>query len=216
MSGSVHERWLDYAVDVVASTDHDCTKDGGGCLEGGGESWMRWPGYLGSEFREGVGLLLVGNVHRDFTSNNVPLWVSELLVSTTKHLRADPENHRSQYFSEVQAAYHRGLAGDDDGGEPWKVARPFAYILRQLGMSWPEVAYTNASKSQHDSAPSKLITGCLSRWPLEELATRLDARAVITCSAPARESLANKGLAVHYFPQRYSYAKLDEIATAIL
>lgn len=92
---TVEDHWLEYAVDVVIATDHDCHTHDGGCLEPGGNPSFRWPGYLGERFQPGS-LLLVGNVHRDFGSNDTPPWVSALLVETTRRLQLDPVNHRQQ------------------------------------------------------------------------------------------------------------------------
>lgn len=65
--------WLEYAASVVLGDHHTeaCVAAGGGTLEADGTPELRWPGYLGERFARG-GLLLVGNVHRNFASDGVP------------------------------------------------------------------------------------------------------------------------------------------------
>lgn len=214
----VRAHWLEYAKDVVLSDDHTeaCCRAGGGTLERGGEAWMRWPGYIGAAYEPG-GLLFVGNIHRDFASNGVPQWVPDVLVAATRSLRADPSGYGDTYVNDIQRAYHRGLGGDPDGVRAWTVARPFQRVLADLGEAWTQVAYTNASKSQATPGQNadRLIEGCLKRWPLTDLVGILEPRAVVTCSAAARRALANASTPVHYFPQRFSYARLSEISEAL-
>lgn len=62
--------WIDYARSVVLGDHHTdmCRRAGGGCLEINGTPELPWPGYIGPQYRSG-GLLLVGNVHRNFASD---------------------------------------------------------------------------------------------------------------------------------------------------
>ena len=213
---AIEAEWLVYARSVVLGDHHTgtCVRSGGGCLESGGAPQLRWPGYIGPLYKSG-GLLLVGNVHRNFASGGVPEWVPSLLIRTTQALRRDPTGHSRAYLSDIRRAYERGLTGDELG--TWKVARPFDYLLRGLGMVWEEVVYTNASKSQliPGADLGRLVHGCLDEWPVDELADRVGASVVITCSSIARDRLLDKGFAFEYFPQRFSYARLDEIIDAV-
>lgn len=119
------------------------------------------------------------------------------------------------YLADTRRAYERGLASDEPS--TWNVARPFSYVLDGLGLGWEDVVYTNASKSQllPGAKLVRLVEGCLDEWPLEDLADQLGASAVITCSAIVRTRLRTVGFPVEYFPQRFSYARLDEIIAAI-
>lgn len=207
------EIWLDYAVDVVTATDHDCLDHGGGCLEPGGEPGLRWPGYIGDRYVAGS-LLFVGNVHRDFSSNDTPAWVSDLLVQTTNRLRGRPLEHRQQCLADVRRAYQQGLRGGGERGS-WTVARPFTHILGRLGLDWSQVAYTNASKSQ--AAPradiTSLIDKCGERYPIDNLAARLEVSSIVACSAPVHRYLTSHHVEHRYFLQQgWSYANLDAIA----
>jgi hypothetical protein len=212
----VEQAWLAYAQDVVLGDDHtaSCVRDGGGCLEAPDAAHLRWPGFMGRLYRPG-GLLLVGNVHRNFASDGVPTWVAELLAATTAAFRADPAGHGPGYLADTRRAYLRGLSGAEPGR--WNVSRPFSYLLQRLGLDWDNVCYTNGSKSQAvpGAAIDRLIRGCVQRWPVEDLAARLGASHVITSSAVVRDDLRSKEVPVLHFPQRFSYARLDAIADVI-
>lgn len=61
----------------------------------------------------------------------------------------------------------------------------------------------------------RLVNGCLDEWPVEDLALRIGASVVVTCSAIVRTRLQTTGAPVEYFPQRFGYVRLDEIIAAI-
>lgn len=208
----VDVRWLDYARDVVLADDHTtlCLQGGGGCLEPGGHPELRWPGYLGARYRPG-GLLLVGNVHQRFSSNGVARWVGARLVDATQDLRADPAQFGKEYLDITRECYLEGLRG-------WNVAAPFAEIMRALGTSWDDVAYTNASKTQllpgHNL--NKVVRDCLRRFPISTLASStLEASLVVTCSAQARDALRKAGVPCEYFTQSQQWRKPGEIGDLI-
>jgi len=95
------------------------------------------------------------------------------------------------------------------------VARPFDYILRRLRVGWPDVAYTNASKSQAvpGAEISQLIRACGERFPIDRLASTLDASSIVVCSAPVHALLLAQGVTHEYFKQQgWSYQDLDAIA----
>ena len=75
----------------------------------------------------------------------------------------------------------------------------------------------NASKSQQvpNSKLDKVVAGCLEEWPIAGLARTLEARAVITCSALARDQLAGTDVRFEAFPQRFGYARLNGIVEAL-
>jgi hypothetical protein len=95
----------------------------------------------------------------------------------------------------------------------WNVTRGFSYVRDGLDSAWDEVVFTNASKSQQapGSDLNPVVTGCLEEWPIEDLARKVEARAVVTCSARVRDRLAGTGVRFEHFPQRWSHRRLDEI-----
>lgn len=119
---AIEAQWLAYATSVLLGDHHTdrCVRSGGGCLEDGGAQQLRWPGYIGPLYKTG-GVLLVGNVHRNFASGGVPEWVPSLLIETTQALRRDPIGHAAKYISDIRRAYERGLTSNKLG--TWKVAR---------------------------------------------------------------------------------------------
>jgi hypothetical protein len=178
---------------------------------------LRWPGFIGSRYQPG-GLLLVGNIHRQFISDGVPAWVAELLVDTTRRFRADPVGHADRYLNDTRRGYLQGLTRPNGARTGfWNVTRGFSYVLDGLDTIWDEVVYTNASKSQQvpGSDLDQVVGGCLDEWPIEDLARMVEARAVITCSALVRDRLTTSDVRFEYFPQRWSYRRLDEIISVL-
>lgn len=139
----IEERWLAYAYDVVTADDHTaaCLAAGGGCLEPNGSPELRWPGYLGRSCRPG-GLLLVGNVHRNFSSNGVSPSVSSELVAATRDWRKSP-NDGEDYLQQTRRVYLAGLASSPR----WRVSIPFSYLLARLHLTW-EVVHTPTARSR--------------------------------------------------------------------
>jgi hypothetical protein len=115
---------------------------------------------------------------------------------------------------DIRKAYLQGLRGGGAKGS-WKVSRPFAYILDQLGMHWSQVAYTNVSKSQAVPGAdiARLIGKCGERYPIDALATKLEASSIVACSAPLHAYLISQQVEHRYFVQQgWSYSDLDSIA----
>ena len=203
---------MEYATDVVLADDHTsvCVAAGGGCLDETGTPDLRWPGYLGKSYEAG-GVLFVGNVHRNFDSNGVTVSLSRDLVAATLALRTDPTAQQA-YLTATRASYLSGLAGNPR----WKVSSTFDRTRTALGLDWKQLAYTNAGKTQmvNGSKHTKVIKGCLERFPLPDLVKRLDASLVVTCSAEARKQLEAAGLEPVYFPQLWCSAEQAEVAVA--
>ncbi len=208
---AVEDRWLDYAWDVV-SADEQTAADvahGGGCVNDDDAPHLRWPGYLGARY-ERARVLLAGNVHTRFDSNGVAPHVARDLVAATHRWRRQPRA-RDDYLRTTRAAYLEGLSGSPR----WTVAGPFSTILDELGLDWGEVAYTNGSKSQlTQGTTAPLVKAGLARFPMSRLARDvLDARLVITCSAPVRDHLQRAGVPVAYWRQM-RWSRQDVLAAA--
>lgn len=206
---AVEAAWLDYAHDVVAAAEHvsQCRAAGGGCLEDPDQT-LRWPGYLGPTFERGR-LLLIGNVHRNFASDGVPGASFAAFTSATKRFRDNPRTAEGDaaFLRATRDLYGFGL-------RRWNVGRGFTRILEQLGLTWDDVAYTNAGKCQQlpGGDMGRIRTACVVRFPPSRLAGAIGAQAVITCSRDAETEATEAGLTAEWFPQRYSHARLDEIA----
>ena len=59
---------------------------------------LRWPGYLGAEYRRG-GVVCVANVHRDFASGGFGATAAVKLVDDTRAWRDEEEPREAMYRS---------------------------------------------------------------------------------------------------------------------
>lgn len=123
------------------------------------------------------------------------------LIGATEALRNDPADYRDDYLKAMQDAYLIGFAH-------WNVAIDFDTLLNHLHLDWTQVAYTNAAKSQclpGDAAQGDIVSACLDRFKISDLAKDLQPRCIISRSAPARDRLTRAGLEPEYFHQTRNY-----------
>lgn len=86
-----------------------------------------------------------------------------------------------------------------------------------LGLEWTQFAYTNAGKTQMivDSGHTRVIKGCLRRFPLPDLVKKLEASLVVTCSAEARKQLEGAQVAPVYFAQAKQWRPVGQLEEAV-
>lgn len=206
------QQWLAYARRIVADENHraECAALGGSSddPELNGVD-LRWPGYLGEDYRIG-GLLCVANIHRGFLSGGLAgdRALVDDTVASTRGWR-DRQVDDDDWLFAVRAMYAKGLA---NGG--WDVARHFAFAYESLGERATSIAYSNTARCQHPTAaPKRLLAICLKRFPLTDLVRLLGPRLVLTSSPVAFEHLCGSCPLV-YFHQRYGtllgYSGIDQ------
>lgn len=97
----VETGWLAYARSVVSDREHiaRCAAKGGSPEHDGVDAVdLRWPGYLGAEYRRG-GVVCVANVHRDFASGGFGATAAVKLVDDTRAWRDEEEPREAMYRS---------------------------------------------------------------------------------------------------------------------
>jgi hypothetical protein len=203
------QRWLTYASDVVKNGEHGwaCVAQGGCCLEPGAPQDLHWPGFLGADYQEG-GLLVVGNVHRELSSGNFGVDRAAALAEVTLGWRSDDVSDQ-EYLDVCQELYLEGLSCESG----WNVGGAFQPLLQATGLTWDQVAYTNAAKTQMplERWSGATVRGCAARFPIPVLATStLRADLVLTDSATARDQCLAAGVRVRYFQQRATRSALLE------
>jgi hypothetical protein len=193
------ELWLDYARRLLSDDEHikECNAIGATyprfCIDGDD---LRWPGYLGSNFRPGRGVLAIANIHREFDSGDVGEDARDELVNVTRGFRAGSVSP-DEYLIRSRAVYVKGYAG-------WTIFKHLRGLLESAGLDSTHLAYTNAAKCQLGGVPSgatwdaddkatlktsadrvtpKLQRLCLSRYPLASLVRDLSPAVVIFFSA---------------------------------
>lgn len=193
---TAEERWLDYAWSIVTcpAPHRDECESLGAAVPGPGRvdgNDVRWPGYLGREYREGAGILCVGAVHRearpeDETSDPVIAQTNaELAAAHRRWLRRGRSRRQDQAFIEaVRDAYERALPR----WSRWN--RHFRTLVEDhLGASPTEVAWTNLAKcrvSIHRGATARSAEAALTRLcqrdfaPMSELVEAIRPAIVLT------------------------------------
>lgn len=145
--------WLEYAWRVVACPDDHLARciANGAAVPGEGRvdgNDLRWPGYLGREYRSGRSVLCVGAVHRESSVKNED--ASEIIANINRRLISSArtwlaygrsKNSDAAYLEEVRDAYEKGLPA-------WpRYQRHFRRLVQDhLGLSVPEIAWTNLAK----------------------------------------------------------------------
>lgn len=144
---AIEKAWVAYAHDLLDDSDHlrRCSKAGGSPIgsvldpQNRLDSDLRWPGYLGREYRPG-GVLCVAMVHRDFESNGAGPEVRADIVEGTRGLR-DRTITDTEYLERVRSGYEAGLA-------KWLVGGRLGKTLDALFVPLTSVAYVNAARCQ--------------------------------------------------------------------
>ena len=199
---ATEERWLDYAWSVIncpASHRERCEARGGavpgmGRVDG---NEVRWPGYLGRGYRDGVGVLCVGAVHRegsleDEAGDSVIRRTNAQLVSAHRRWvrcgRSRNEDH--VYLEAVRRAYEDALPHWDR----WK--RHFRSLVEDyLGMDRIDIAWANLAKcrvaihlgNKIRTAEAKLTKLCQQEFsPVSRLIDAIRPAIVLTCVLNAK------------------------------
>lgn len=145
---AIEKAWIAYAHDLLDDRDHlrRCSEEAGGSPIGSDldpqnrlDSDLRWPGYLGREYRAG-GILCVATVHRDFESNGAGPAVRADIVEGTRGLR-DRTITDTEYLERVRRGYEAGLA-------KWVVGGNLGKALDALSVPLTSVAYVTAARCQ--------------------------------------------------------------------
>jgi hypothetical protein len=183
-------RWLKYARDVVGNEDHrvECSKAGGSDplalvkeragteRPAGFASDVRWPGYLGAEYRPG-GVIWVSNIHRNFDSAGLPLEFAQEANDCVRSWRDGTDNDET-FLLRLRKVYLRGLS-------TWTVGTWARTALEDLGVPLGAIAYTNAARCQSVDTGTGLQELCLSKWSLRDLVTILGPSLVLLTSETA-------------------------------
>jgi hypothetical protein len=177
--------WLFYARRLLADKGHIAKCD----LALGPEAvWLsdaddlRWPGYLGSEYRPG-GLLLVATVHREFASGRPPLpaELTQRLVDCTRAWR-DGALDDDTWLGVLRDVYALGLA------HHWAVGRLIRALENRAPFDVHDVAYVNAARCQLVENPplahraeiiKRVVALCAIAYPVAALLELLQPGAVI-------------------------------------
>lgn len=146
-------QWLDYAWGVVnCSQEHQgrCVA-AGAAVPGPGRvdgNELRWPGYLGRDYRSNQGILCVAAVHREPSpsreeSRPVLRETNAALISSARRWLASGRSDESDsfYIESVRRAYEEGLPH-------WRRWRRHFRILveKYLGLKISEIAWANLAK----------------------------------------------------------------------
>lgn len=142
----IERSWVTYALRLLDDREHlrRCELAGGspiGELDPGRrlDADLRWPGYLGRDYRSG-GVLCVATVHRDFETNGAGPGVRAGIVEATRGLR-DRILSDVEYLNLVRRGYEAGLA-------KWVVGGHLGRTLGALGVPLSAIAYVNAARCQ--------------------------------------------------------------------
>ena len=199
---TTEECWLDYAWSVVnchASHRKQC-EEFGAAVPGAGRvdgNEVRWPGYLGRNYRKGVGILCVGAVHRearltDDANNSVIKRTNAELVRAHRHWlrRGRSQVEDLAYLEAIRIAYADALPH----WSRWR--RHFRTLVQDyLGMSMADVAWTNLAKcrvaihlgNKQRSAEARLTRLCQREFvPIRELIEAICPALVLTCVLNAK------------------------------
>lgn len=142
----IEHEWVAYARRLLADGAHQrrCELVGGSPV---GEldpqrrldADLRWPGYLGCDYRAG-GVLCVATVHRDFETNGAGPAVRADIVDATRGLRSGTLD-ASAYLQFVRRGYESGLAS-------WVVGGHLGLTLKALDVPLTAIAYVDAARCQ--------------------------------------------------------------------
>jgi hypothetical protein len=170
------EAWLHAARLLLDDDAHRSACDrrlGAEAVERADAGDLRWPGYLGSEYRPG-GLLVAATVHREFASGSPPLppEARDRLVRSTR----DWKHHQirdDEWLADLRAVYSAGLE------RHWAVGKILRALGSRIGLRVAEIAYVNAARCQVvEDAPQLealaaikkgVVSLCSRAYPLAEL-----------------------------------------------
>jgi hypothetical protein len=200
---SIEEAWIAYAHELLDDKDHQVRcANAGGSPSGVGldptgslDPDLRWPGYLGRDYRAG-GVLCVATVHRDFESNGAGPQVRADIVDATRRFR-DRTITDTDYLESVRRGYEAGLA-------KWIVGGHLGTTLRTIKVPLTAIAYVNAARCQYpedrghlpdpaarkaakvagDKTKAALLKLCWKDFPVTRIIDMLRPRFVLFANAP--------------------------------
>lgn len=181
-----HERqWLDHAwrvVDCPASHVAECVAAGGVGLPG--SSGARFPGFVGRDYKPGIGVLCMGHVHRYLPDRDDVeggrLAAIEAAIEAWRAGGRSPEAD-TEFLASSRDAYEASAPTWDY----WR--RNYQPLLDESRYSVREVAFANVAKcrtiTEDDSAASvRLARICSIAFPPSELIAALRPAAVLLAS----------------------------------
>ena len=207
--------WLDWARPIVDCINEKpahfkwCTERIGACgYDGPGadDPTLRWPGYLGAEWRPGRGVLFIGSVHADFTgyapqgldrrsvpSPRDPAERARLARAMGEANRAWRDAPKDSAAAEVfLTASRRAYASLAPG---WKRDWEFRLVREALGDGIEEVAWTNLAhcrvrpKALDDEYPlQRRCSSTDGAFPIGGLLGAIRPVAVLSCVQPLETS----------------------------
>lgn len=167
----LERRWLDYARRVVnVKADHIRACEGAGGVPDSLDvsRALRWPGYIGRRYEEGVGVLCVAQVHRDdnAASERVDPQVNIAYVAAVRNWKLGQVDDAA-FLEATRAAYEHWIPG-------WiRWRQHFGYLVQEvLGLSIDQIAYANLAKCQLPitSNTYKVVALCQREFPMCDLA----------------------------------------------
>jgi hypothetical protein len=207
---SWEKAWLDWAHPIVQmATNNPCHL--GWCEDALGparypnspndpasnDPTLRWPGYVGSRWRPGRGILFVGSVHSDFSKEGRRsgdpdrLAVVQKLADANRRWRDSPRRSRSddlRYLTQTREGYVALIPG-------WNRDGAFAQLRSELSESLDEVAWTNLAHCRakprsgaNEYLLQKKCSGTSGAYPIGDLVTALRPLVVLACIAPLEKA----------------------------
>jgi len=182
MPSSIEKKWLEYSWRLVTDDEHliECKKNGGKGID---DKELRWPGYLGENYKEG-GVVFIGNIHRNFNSGGaVNGDLAERLISNLRYWISQERGSitDSYYLAGNRANYLEGFS-------KWRISYCFKKFLDAANLTWKDITYINAAKCQSIDGPEKKLQKlCLKRHSLTDLFESLKPSVVLTGSSVARD-----------------------------
>jgi len=152
---------------------------------------LRWPGYVGSDWRPGHGILFVGSVHSDFTKDGRRsgdpdrIAVVATLAGANREWRDGARTPATdlRYLAATREAYAVLIPG-------WTRDGAFATVRDELGdsvnaIAWTNLAHCHARPRQTPEYPLQLkCSASDGRFPIGELVTALHPVMILAPVAP--------------------------------
>ena len=175
-------RWLDYAWRIVnCPPEHrqGCFAHGAAGGPGlDGINQLRFPGYLGRDFR---GLLCVAHVHREPEKGGVGDTARDreagrrlLTADEEWRARARSRNSDGAFLEAVRHHYETMFF-------TWDVWKPFRKLVEEVSFGVSQLAFANLAKCRQRKGPSPepLIEFCQRDFPMTELVEAIRPRVVL-------------------------------------
>jgi hypothetical protein len=184
MLSRLETAWLEYAREVVEDGEHHstCASRGGSDASLGFAPDVRWPGYLGRDYRRG-GVLWLANVHTSFATAGLGPRFAQTADESVRRWRGRFDSDET-FLDGLRNTYEIGLATWTVGGWPRRA-------LERLGVPIAAVAYSNAARCQATDTGIELQRHCLKRWPVQRLLDLLEPDLVLLTSKTTLDATAS-------------------------